>query len=231
MQYQSFKNQVRGYPIITGGLLNWLGEDERVLRNQLSRWNKQGLIVQLKRGLYLLNRNDRVKEPSRFFLANQLVFPSYVSLESALSYYHLIPEAVYQITSVTTGKPAQYVSPEGDYAFRHVKESLFFGFDAIRDERGFEVFMAEPEKALLDFFYLNLPQFSPTDAEVFSESYRFLGQEILQPRRLAEYASRFASKKLQQITQLFIKTYFTRKAHARRHSKASVAGSAARREY
>jgi hypothetical protein len=128
---------------------------------------------------------------------------------------------------VTTGKPAQYVSPEGDYAFRHVKESLFFGFDAIRDERGFEVFMAEPEKALLDFFYLNLPQFSPTDAEVFSESYRFLGQEILQPRRLAEYASRFASKKLQQITQLFIKTYFTRKAHARRHSKASVAGSAA----
>ncbi len=125
MRYRDFKNRVRDYPVITGGLLNWLGEDERILRNQLSRWNKQGLVVQLKKGLYLLNRNDRAKEPSRFFLANQLVFPSYVSLESALSYYHIIPEGVYQITSVTTAKPVQFLSAEGTYVFRHVKQSLF----------------------------------------------------------------------------------------------------------
>lgn len=208
MRYQDFKNQVRGYPIITGGLLNWLGEDERILRNQLSRWNKQGLIVQLKRGLYLLNRNDRAKEPSRFFLANQLVFPSYVSLESALSYYHIIPEGVYQITSVTTAKPAQFISIEGTYMFRHVKQSLFFGFEAVRDESGFETLMASPEKALLDFFYLNLAQFSPTDDKIFRESYRFAGFEAMQPKRLNEYAARFESEKLQQVVKLFIKSHF-----------------------
>lgn len=72
MKYQEFKNKVRRYPIIPGSLLSSLGEDERVLRNQLSRWNKQGLIVQLKKGLYLLNRNDRAAQPSRFFLADQM---------------------------------------------------------------------------------------------------------------------------------------------------------------
>jgi len=214
MRYQDFKNRVRPYPIITSGLLNWLGEDERILRNQLSRWNKQGLLVQLKRGMYLLNRDDRAKEPSRFFLANQMVFPSYVSLESALSFHHLIPEAVPQITSVTTGKPAQFVSPEGSYVFRHVKATLFFGFETIREARGFEVLMAEPEKALLDFFYFNLPQFSPTDGDIFAESYRFMGHEILQPKRLAEYACRFASSKLQRVVQLFIKVHLARKVRA-----------------
>jgi hypothetical protein len=214
MRYQTFKNQVRDYPIITGGLLNWLGEDERVLRNQLSRWNKQGLVIQLKRGMYLLNRNDRASHPSRFFLANQLVFPSYVSLESALSYYHIIPEGVYQITSVTTGKPAQYVSSEGTYVFRHVKQSLFFGFEAVRDERGFETLMARPEKALLDFFYLNLAQFSPTDDKVFRESCRFAGLEAVQPKRLNEYSARFESGKLQQVVKLFVKSHFRGKAHA-----------------
>jgi predicted transcriptional regulator of viral defense system len=214
MRYQEFKNQVRNYPVITGSLLSFLGEDERILRNQLSRWQKQGLVVQLKRGMYLLNRNDRSKEPSRFFLANQMVFPSYVSLESALAYYHIIPEAVYQVTSVTTGKPAQYLSSEGAYVFRHVKQSLFFGFDTIRDERGFKVLLAEPEKAMLDFFYLNLAQFSSTDKNIFIESYRFAGYEVLRPQRLTDYAARFESSKLERVVQLFVDAHLSKKARA-----------------
>ena len=214
MRYQDFKNRVRPYPVITGGLLDWLDEDERVLQNQLSRWNKQGLVIQLKKRLYLLNRDDRTKNPSRFFLANQLVFPSYVSLESALSYYHIIPEAVYQTTSVTTSKPAQYVSSEGTYIYRHVKKSLFFGFDQVHEEHGFEVLMAGPEKALLDFFYLNLAQFSSTDGSIFNESYRFAGLDVLQPKRLSEYTARFESAKLKNVVNLFIKTHFSRKVHA-----------------
>ena len=214
MKFQAFKSCVQKYPVITGSLLNSLEEDERVLRNQLSRWTKQGLLVQLKRGLYLLNRNDRSREPSRFFLANQMLFPSYISLESALAFYHIIPEGVYQTTSVTSGKPAQFATPEGTFVFRHVKQSLFFGFDSIRDERGFEVLMAEPEKALLDFFYLNLAQFSPNDGKVFTESYRFSAEENLKPQRLAEYAARFASTKLQRVAELFIKTHLSRKKRA-----------------
>lgn len=214
MRYSDFKNRLRPYPVITASLLDALGENQRILRNQLSRWNKQGLIVQLKRGVYLLNPGDRLTNPSRFFLANQLLFPSYVSLESALSYYHIIPEGVYQVTSVTTGKPAQHSSVEGTFTFRHVKPSLLFGFEAIRDERGFEIFIASPEKALLDFLYLNLSRFAPTDGAIFSESYRFNAREVLRPTRLKAMAARFESAKLQRVVNLFIKLHFSGKKHA-----------------
>jgi predicted transcriptional regulator of viral defense system len=214
MRYSDFKNRVRQYPMVTASLLETLDEDRRILHNQLSRWNKDGLIVQLKKGFYLLNPNDRAINPSKFFLANQLVFPSYVSLESALAYYHLIPEGVYQVTSVTTGKPAKYISPEGTYAFRHVKKSLFFGFEAIRDERGFEIFLATPEKALLDFLYLNLARFTPDDGDVFSESYRFNGHEVLRPTRLKELAIRFESEKLLRVVNLFTQRHFFGKKRA-----------------
>jgi len=99
MRYLDFKTRVRPYPVVTASLFDALDEDRRILHNQLSRWNKQRLIVQLKRGIYLLNAGDRATNPSKFFLANQLVFPLYVSLESALAYYHMIPERVYQVTS------------------------------------------------------------------------------------------------------------------------------------
>jgi len=107
MKFQEFKALVRNYPLIS--LLATLGENERVLRNQLSRWHKQGLIVQLKRGLYLLSNDHRTVLPSSYFLANQVVFPSYISLETALSHYHLIPETVYQVTSVTTKTRALFL--------------------------------------------------------------------------------------------------------------------------
>ena len=77
MRYLDFKTRVRPYPVVTASLLDALGEDRRILHNQLSRWNKQGLIVQLKKGIYLLNAGDRSTNPSKFFLANQLVFPSF----------------------------------------------------------------------------------------------------------------------------------------------------------
>lgn len=207
MRYQEFKNQVRGYPVVTASLLNSLGGDERLLRNQLSRWQKQRLILRLKKGMYLLNRDDRSLQPSPFFLANQMVFPSYLSLESALAFYQMIPEAVYQVTSVTTAKPAQYVSTEGAFAFRHVKPELFFGFTALRDENGFDILIAEPEKALLDFFYFNLPQFSEGDRGIFAESYRIAGEEILRPGLLEQYAARFSSKKLRRVARLFLETH------------------------
>lgn len=214
MRYLDFKNRVRQYPVVTGGLLDTLDEDKRILHNQLSRWNKQGLLVQLKKGVYLLNPDDRAINPSKFFLANQLVFPSYVSLESALAYYHIIPESVHQITSVTTGKTSRHISPEGMFVFRHVKRSLFFGFDAVRDERGFETLLASPEKALLDFLYLNQARFSPTDSDIFVESYRFNGREVIRPARLRALAIHFESEKLEQIVKLFIKQHLLGKARA-----------------
>jgi len=214
MKYTDFKSKMRRFPIITGTLLSHLDEDERILRNQLSRWQNQELLIKLRKGLYLLNRDDRSIQPSKFFLANQIVFPSYVSLESALAYYRLIPEVVYRVTNVTTAKPVQYRTQEGAFSFRHLKSNLFFGFKKECDEAGFDFLIAEPEKAFLDFLYLNLAKFLPADTEIFEESYRFANFEMLQADRLRSYAVRFGSKKLLRVVKLFIDAYLSARTDA-----------------
>ena len=74
--------------------------------------------------------------------------------------------------------------------------------------------MAAPEKALLDFMYLNLSRFSRSDSSIFSESYRFSGDETLRPEQLRKYAVHFGSKKLLQVAELFIKSHLLEGTHA-----------------
>src|SRR4030066_75751 len=89
MNYLEFKNKVRAFPVISSSQIFNL-----ITKRQLSRWQEKGFLVKLRRGLYLLNENDRKIHPSKVFLANSLYFPSYVSTEYALGYYDLIPEKV-----------------------------------------------------------------------------------------------------------------------------------------
>jgi len=73
------------------------------------------LLIKLKRGLYVLNKHDRKINPSLKLLANQFYFPSYVSMEYARNFYGLIPERVYQITSVSTRKTARFKNDLGEF--------------------------------------------------------------------------------------------------------------------
>ena len=86
MDYATFKNLVREHPLISAPQLAPLAGNRRSFNNQISNWKQRGLLVALKKGVYLLNENDRKVTPSREFVANQLAFPSYVSLEYALSF-------------------------------------------------------------------------------------------------------------------------------------------------
>lgn len=89
--------------------------------------------------------------PSREFIANQLVFPSYISLEYALSYHNLIPERVYQVTSITSKKTTEFENAFGVFTYHNLKPGLFFGYRGTEDENGLQVLIAEKEKALLDY--------------------------------------------------------------------------------
>lgn len=89
MKYFEFKNAISRF-LVFSTHISHMG----ILRVQLSNWEKKGLIIRLKRGLYVLNENDRKIEPSRIFLADSLYSPSYVSTAYALGYYDLIPEKV-----------------------------------------------------------------------------------------------------------------------------------------
>ncbi len=201
MKYFDFKNAVKSFPLISSLHIYNIDRKATTLKVQFSGWLKKGLIIKLKRGIYILNESDRKIEPSRIFLANALYSPSYVSTTYAFGYYDLIPEKVEDVTSVTTKKTAKFTNSFGTFIYQHLKTNLFFGFTEMKDENGFPVFIAEPEKAILDFIYLNLQDFKGKEEDIFSLSYRFQNLEILKKKRLIEFARKFDNKAVMEVVK------------------------------
>ena len=203
MNFREFMEKWRDVPYInTLGVFAHAGVDQ-AMRNQLTRWQKRGLIIQLKRGIYILNKNDRKIFPSRFFFANQIMWPSYVSLESALGYYGLIPEMVSDVTSVTSKKTARFKNELGQFIYQHLKPDVFKGYRSFKDEAGMDVLIADPEKAIVDFLYLNLGKFKVSAKDVFGGSYRFQNTEQLNCRKIISWARSFKNKRLEAIAGEF----------------------------
>ena len=203
MNFSEFKEKFCEMPFISARAVMSLERHPQAMRNQLTRWQEKGLIIQLKRGIYVLNKMDRKVNSSRFFLANQLLWPSYVSLESALSYYGLIPEAVADITSVSTKKTSRFTNPVGRFVYQRVKPYAFRGYRSYKDEAGLECLIAEPEKALVDFLYLNLRKFKTEAKAVFKGSYRFQNIENLKPKKVLSWVGFFKNKRLEAVAGEF----------------------------
>ena len=124
------------------------------VRRQVDRWVKSAKVIQLRRGVYMLNEPYVKSSPHPFIVANMLKKASYVSLQSALAHYGMIPEFVPVTTSVTTGRPETLSTPAGRFQFRHVATSLFSGFAEIEVAPGQHALLATPYKALVDLLYL-----------------------------------------------------------------------------
>lgn len=203
MHYTEFKNKLKNLPLIESRDIILLHKDTQVLRNQLNRWQVKKLIIKLKRGFYILNENDRKATPSRFYIANRLCEPSYVSMESALSFYGLIPEQVRSLTSVTSKKTLRIKNDFGEFLYQHIKPEAFRGFRVAKDSEGFDFFIAVPEKAVTDFLYLNLRKMVKAGKDVFSASYRFQNTEGLSSGKIMELAKLYDNKQLMRIVQDF----------------------------
>jgi len=154
----------------------------------------------LRRGLYALAPPYQRVHPHPFLVANHLVRPSYVSLQAALSYYGLIPEAVYVITSVTTARPGQRKTPLGTFLYRHVRPTFFFGYrlEEVAPEQ--RAFIAHPEKALLDLVYLH----PKNDLHTYLKGLRLQNLERLDPQRLREFAQRSGVVKLRRAVDVIL---------------------------
>jgi len=163
MKFDELLTNIQDEPIFETALLLSGDVDPADVRRQLSRWTSNGRLYQLRRGLYALAPPYQKVKAHPFTIANRLVRPSYVSLQSALGYYGLIPETVPVTTSVTTGRPGEFSTPLGDFVFRHVQVSLFREFRAVEVANRHEAFVATPEKALLDLLYLE----KGSDSEAF----------------------------------------------------------------
>jgi hypothetical protein len=201
MKLEYLLSQAIGQPIFETGLLLAGAVDPGDVRRQLSRWAQAGKVIQLRRGVYTLAAPYQTVPPHPFIIANTLLPGSYVSLQSALAHYGLIPEFVSQTLSVTTLRPSQWHTSLGDFRFQHVAAHLFFGYQKVSLTAGQEAFVAFPEKALLDLIHL-----TPNgDDPLFLAGLRLQNLETLDRERLRSLAERAGKPKwLRAVSRLLL---------------------------
>jgi predicted transcriptional regulator of viral defense system len=134
------------------------------LKNNLTNWLKKGYIERLKRDLYACVEPILESEIPDFYVANRLYTPSYVSLETALSLYNIIPEIAAQVTSVTTKPSREFKNRHGVFIYRSCRKRAFTGYRVVVYE-GYKVLIADEEKALVDFLYFKQRQGLSIDFE------------------------------------------------------------------
>jgi len=129
--------------------LNELGsifgiENRQTLYKKVQRLEKNKILKKLIKGKYLFS----LKPTGDFTMANFLYQPSYISMESALSFHSIITGFPYQITSITIKKPKEFTVNKKIYAYSQISTNLFWGWEKKED-----FLIATPEKALLDYLY------------------------------------------------------------------------------
>lgn len=160
-----------------------------LLALQLHQWAKKGWVRRLKRGLYETAYPESAPLPD-FFIANRLYDPSYVSLETALSHYQLIPETAAQVTSVSTKPTRRFRNSHGLFTYFTVRPAAFAGIRLVAVS-GAVVRIAEPEKAVVDRLYAGLrrgERLDPAQERWDRGALRRLDQE-----KLRAYAGLFGS--------------------------------------
>ncbi|MFZ1019680.1 MAG: type IV toxin-antitoxin system AbiEi family antitoxin domain-containing protein [Minisyncoccia bacterium] len=152
----------------------------------LYRYKKQGFILQLKKGFYVFP--DTL--PPDVYVANKLYTPSYISLEFALSYHGIIPETVYEITSVTTKATRRFEALGKVFSYRKIKKVAYTGYE-IQKQKNLSFNIADAEKAFVDTNYLRLMSGQKPIS-------RF-NKEKINSTKAKKYALLFGNKKLSGI--------------------------------
>jgi len=110
-----------------------------------------GILERVTNGLYIAGSRLGVERPHPFLLANQILGPSYVSIESALSYHGIIPERVYTTTSMTIKPAREYRTTSGNFTYTLAPLPYYaYGIQSVRLSSAQTVMLASPAKALLD---------------------------------------------------------------------------------
>lgn len=132
-------------------VLRSLFSDYRSPRNKIANLEKEGKIIRLKRGMYVVSPKVSKQLLSVELIANHINGPSYISMESALRYYGLIPEQVYTIRSMTPNRSKKFENQIGKFEYITVNENYYsIGIKQQTAEDKYTFLIATPEKALCD---------------------------------------------------------------------------------
>ena len=199
MTFLEFQNKLKEYLIFS------IRDIEKVFLDfdtrRLVEWQHKGYIKKIRNRYYYF-ANFQPDEYFMYLAANKIYKPSYISFETALSYYNLIPEGVYRMISATSLKTNEFDTPLGVFSYRHLKPELLFGYRlvAYKNQR---YKIASIEKALLDYLYLNKGLQSYEDFEelrLHPET-----KEYIDENRFNKYLKLFNSGVLERKAQMFLK--------------------------
>ncbi|MEO8231732.1 MAG: hypothetical protein ABI638_05595 [Ignavibacteriota bacterium] len=170
-------------------------------RQRLVEWQKKGYIKKIVDRFYIFS-DTKIDEELLYLISNRIYQPSYISLETALKYYNLIPESVYAVTAVSSKRTYHFKSAVADFLYRKIQPKLIFGYKAVQN-KNYTIKIAEIEKAVIDYFYLN-PQIKTNG---HFEELRFNSKEFLENynnEKMMQYIELFSNKSLNKRMTHFI---------------------------
>lgn len=172
-------------------------DNQQSLYKRIQRLETMGIIKTIIKGKYRFMLNT----VNDFLLANFLYQPSYISLESALSFYSIITGFTRQITSITIKKTRSIETETKNFLYSQIAPSLYWGF-----EKKDDFLIADREKSLLDYVYLGIKGLRTINFDEFDLS-------LMNKKKLEYYAKKINNKRILEITKnLFHKSLSSRKA-------------------
>ena len=177
-------------------------------RDKITALLRQGVIIRVKKGIYVFGEKYSRGPFSREVLANMIYGPSYVSLDYALHYHGLIPERVEAVTSVTSGRGRRFSTPVGLFIYRMVPLRAYqIGIDQVQIEGGRPFLIATPEKALADKIHDDRGTGIRTQEEMREYLLKNLrvdpeSMTKLRPEVIALIAGRYRSKKIRLLNDV-----------------------------
>jgi hypothetical protein len=180
----------------------WVAGSTQRRDSLLKRALASGELLHVRRGLYCLAGKYLREKIDPLVLAQRIYGPSYVSLETALSYHGWIPEAVYAITSTARDRSREFSTPLGHFSFTHVPQKTFYlHVQRVEKGAGQSFLLASPLKALADYIYVHKQNW--TSARPVVESLR-VDEHLLasvHPRAIDELFANYPSLRVRRFLQ------------------------------
>ena len=200
LDFLTFKSTLQDFPVISRMEIGkyFPGFDSK----NLVRWQQKGYLLRVRNNWYCF-ADRRWEERLLFWASNRIYSPSYVSLETALSFYGLIPEGVFTVQAVTTRKTASFATPIGNFSYTSIKPAFFFGY-RLEQVGPWYAAIADPARALLDLLYF---RHDLSGAEQF-EGLRLNLHEVIRQvdmEMVGRYLQLYGGRALEQRARRFFK--------------------------
>lgn len=211
MNFNKFSAISQKFLVFNKDILKTLEKSPDVLNSNIKYWLKQKKIIGLKNGLYILtDKYYRAENKDVYleYIANQLVTPSYLSVEYVLAKYQILSEPVNALTSVTTKTSRGKINDLGSFRYYSLSPRLFSGYK-IKYYQGAPVYEAEKPKALFDYLYLRFFSQRPINAKAL-EALRFNWENISAAdfKQAEKYLKFTDSRRLLDLFRLIKEKYY-----------------------